>query len=504
MPAAFPDTRLLRAGISAARVDALRAAYDIMDTWEQARFRALVVSRPDEVLRRTYDPAGVAPAGTSAADVVADPALLTAVQTAILAAHDSDVERETFTPSRLSDAALRAAFGSSQRRLLAVASNGFAGGGASSAPGVAGTGEKLHTVGVDASDLRLVYSNFLASTGVDADGPATYPIKVALRVGGTIYRTPFRGVASLSLDPGGVAVTDPLAVEVAAGSQVYSRTFVNSVTWRPNTASFTGTGGFTNTTDLTDPGAAVIADATKWMLAPSAVLGYPRNPAARAFAIVGDSMAAGTADTNAFGGTKADGTTGGWPARALFGKAGWINVAVPSDSGFSFLASHFRRMALFDYVTDVLCQYGTNDLYNASRTVAQLQADWAALWKLFTRRGLRVWQSTLLPRTTDTAGTLPFTDGKETNRVAANTWLRAGVPLDPTALTPVTVGTSGALLAGQSGHPITGIIEVADVIETARNSGVWKTGYTVDGVHPVGVGAAPAAVAAAATPGLFG
>jgi hypothetical protein len=464
----------------------------------------MVVSRPDEVLRRTYDPAGVAPAGTSAADVVADPALLTAVQTAILAAHDSDVERETFTPSRLSDAALRAAFGSSQRRLLAVASNGFAGGGASSAPGVAGTGEKLHTVGVDASDLRLVYSNFLASTGVDADGPATYPIKVALRVGGTIYRTPFRGVASLSLDPGGVAVTDPLAVEVAAGSQVYSRTFVNSVTWRPNTASFTGTGGFTNTTDLTDPGAAAIADATKWMLAPSAVLGYPRNPAARAFAIVGDSMAAGTADTNAFGGTKADGTTGGWPARALFGKAGWINVAVPSDSGFSFLASHFRRMALFDYVTDVLCQYGTNDLYNASRTVAQLQADWAALWKLFTRRGLRVWQSTLLPRTTDTAGTLPFTDGKETNRVAANTWLRAGVPLDPTALTPVTVGTSGALLAGQSGHPITGIIEVADVIETARNSGVWKTGYTVDGVHPVGVGAAPAAVAAAATPGLFG
>jgi hypothetical protein len=391
-----------------------------------------------------------------------------------------------------------------RRRPLVIASNGFAGGGASGATGVAGTGEKLHTVGIDASDLRMIYSNFLASTGVDADGPAAYPIKAGLKVGGTIYRAPFRGVASINLDPGGVAITDPLAVEVAAGAQIYSRTFVNSTTWRPNTASFTGTGGFTNTTDLTDPGAAAIADATKWMLAPSAVIGLPRDVRARAFAIVGDSIAAGVADTNAFGGTKADGSTGGWVARALYGKAGWLNVAVPSDSGYSFLASHFRRMALFDYVTDVICQYGTNDLYNAARSTAQLQADWAALWKLFTRRGLRVWQSTLLPRTTDTAGTTPFTDGKEANRVAANTWLRAGAPLDATALTPVAVGTSGALLAGQAGHPVVGIIEVADAIETSRNSGVWKTGYTVDGVHPVGAGAAPAAVAAAATPGLFG
>lgn len=112
MPPAFPDARLLRAGISAARVAQLRTAYDAMTASQQGQLRQLVASRPDEILRRTYDPAGIPTAPTTTADVVADPALLTAVQTAILTAHDTDTERETFTPARLADTALRAAFGS--------------------------------------------------------------------------------------------------------------------------------------------------------------------------------------------------------------------------------------------------------------------------------------------------------------------------------------------------------------------------------------------------------
>jgi hypothetical protein len=107
----FPDTRLRQAGISAARVAQLLAQYDAMTPPQQAQFRGIVASRPDEVLRRTYDPGGVPPdPGASVAQVVADPALLTAVQTAILAAHDTDAERETFIPSRLAAGAL-AGFG---------------------------------------------------------------------------------------------------------------------------------------------------------------------------------------------------------------------------------------------------------------------------------------------------------------------------------------------------------------------------------------------------------
>jgi hypothetical protein len=57
----FPDTRLRQAGISAARVAQLLAQYNAMTPPQQAQFRGIVASRPDEVLRRTYDPGGVPP-----------------------------------------------------------------------------------------------------------------------------------------------------------------------------------------------------------------------------------------------------------------------------------------------------------------------------------------------------------------------------------------------------------------------------------------------------------
>jgi peptidoglycan/xylan/chitin deacetylase (PgdA/CDA1 family) len=110
VPPSFPDARLRRAGISAARVAQLQTAYTAMDTWQQQRFRALVASAPDELLRRTYDPAGVPDAGVTAAQIAADPATAAAIAAAITAAHDTDPERETFLPARLSDVALRAAF----------------------------------------------------------------------------------------------------------------------------------------------------------------------------------------------------------------------------------------------------------------------------------------------------------------------------------------------------------------------------------------------------------
>jgi len=37
----------------------------------------------------------------------------------------------------------------------------------------------------------------------------------------------------------------------------------------------------------------------------------------------------------------------------------------------------------------------------------------------------------------------------------------------------VAVGTPGALLAGQAGHPLTGHVEVADAVENTRNGGLY-------------------------------
>jgi hypothetical protein len=62
--------------------------------------------------------------------------------------------------------------------------------------------------------------------------------------------------------------------------------------------------------------------------------------------------------------------------------------------------------------------------------------------------------------------------------------------------TAVAIGTSGAVLAGQAGHPLYSHWEIADQVETAHNSGIWKASYTTDGLHPntTGINAAAAGV----------
>lgn len=49
---------------------------------------------------------------------------------------------------------------------------------------------------------------------------------------------------------------------------------------------------------------------------------------------------------------------------------------------------------------------------------------------------------------------------------------------------------------GQASHPLYTYWEIADEVETARNSGIWRAGYTDDGLHPTatGINAAAAGV----------
>lgn len=95
LPAAT-TTRLRQAGISSAAIATLTARYDALPSSEQQWLRRLIASRPDEVLRRSF--------GDGTSDAVDTGGLA--------AAHDTDPERETFIPARLSDTALQGSFGS--------------------------------------------------------------------------------------------------------------------------------------------------------------------------------------------------------------------------------------------------------------------------------------------------------------------------------------------------------------------------------------------------------
>jgi hypothetical protein len=132
-------------------------------------------------------------------------------------------------------------------------------------------------------------------------------------------------------------------------------------------------------------------------------------------------------------------------------------------------------MTLASLASTAIIEYGRNDI-SGGASLASVQSTAVTLWSMFANRGQRVFQTTITPRTTSTDGWV--TTGSQTAaagesvRVAFNAWLRAGAPVSSGVA--VAIGTSGALLAGQTGHPLYGVFEVADICESTRDSGLWK------------------------------
>lgn len=373
----------------------------------------------------------------------------------------------------------------------------------------AGTVRSRHDVQVDCSDLRLVYTNFAtlnpAVSGVDTDGTVSLPIKASIESSGVIYRVTFDGATGITIDPGGTVISDPVGLEFAAGTQVFVRTYVNATGYVANGVVFGGAGGRTATTDLTAPGSAAIADSTTFVYQPSAVLATPKARSV-SIAVFGDSIGCGshdagdgsTGDHAGYAFAAGTGLGGGYISRGLFAtRMAYMNSCHPSEQGATFIlqANHFRRLALFNVIgaTHAIDQMGINDITN-SLTLAQMQALKLSEWSLMTRRSMKVIQTTITPTTTSTdswattANQSIASPAKELVRTGLNDWIRAGAPI--TNGVAVAIGTSGALLAGSSGHPLTGYLEIADLAETSRNSGIWRAGYTDDGLHPINTGAA--------------
>lgn len=384
-----------------------------------------------------------------------------------------------------------------------------------------GTSRRPHTVAIASTDLRLVFTNWANSGATstpnyndkDSTGPIT--IKASVEIGGTIYRLTFGGNDTVTIAGGGWVQSDPLPIDMAAGTVFYSRTFLASGgTWHYNgyTGSTTGQGGWVTTTDLTAPGSAAVADvAFVPIYGPSAIIGKPLGGSGRSILVVGDSIGHGYGD--APGATAWQGRNinnaklagGGFIARALYTVVGFLNAAIPGDSAewFVTIAGHFRRMTWASSATSVICQYGRNDI-SGGRTLAQIQADLLTIWTMAANRGAKAFQTTITPRTTSTDGWRSVgaqtKDANDAVRVALNGWLRAGAPIDPNTKAAVAVGTAGALLAGSQNHPLTGVFEIADLVEYRRDDGRFMAAVNqrtkADGVTTAGGSTVSSATAA--------
>lgn len=379
-----------------------------------------------------------------------------------------------------------------------------------------------HRITVDTRDLRLSYGNWQNPEGTATPGDIT--IKAALEIGGVVHPLFFGGARSVTLPWLGSATTDPLAVDVPKGTFVYSRTYIVAASgFIPNYSTSPGSGsGGQVSGDSADSG--TIADSFVFTLGPMNITGtLTETQFARAVWRLGDSIVAGAGESAnvelvGAGATQA----GGFVSRALNGNFGNLCVAHGSDAAWKFVGdSGHRRLKIAGSAKYAIENFGTNDLSDG-RTVAQVRADNITTWRMLAARGVTTYRTTITPVTssTDTWAT----SGNQTigarnpNRILLNTWYRDGAPVDVSTFTAAAVGATGATIAraavydatgaivaassGASGHPLAGVFETADTVETARDSGLWKSpGYTADGLHPSGAG--HAAMAAAINTSLF-
>lgn len=306
-----------------------------------------------------------------------------------------------------------------------------------------------------------VNNTTFAETGVGASASVTASIEYPAA---TFTQVKFSGIAAGTVPDLTTLRSDVLPIAIPKGATFFVRIWRNcagGIVFTGSVAQDTSNGDFfrygSSITDQTMSGTITSSD-TSNMAFPCAIIANTRMPAC---ALTGDSRVAGLNDT--FSDATGD---KGELARAIGPLMAYINMGVPSDQAQKFVASHARRQALLAYVTTQVIEYGINDLATGGRSDAQIRADLLSIAGY--APGKRNILCTMPPSTT---GAWTLANGSdqtvksfEASRVSNNDWRRT-----------VPAGFNGCF-------------EIADVVESSRNSGKWKADgtpakYTSDGVH---------------------
>ncbi len=326
----------------------------------------------------------------------------------------------------------------------------------------------LHESRESVSRVKVAIPNWFCAlqtapaNGTEANNGASTTVKLSIEYPvGVFTQAKFAGQQSGTVPAGSTEWTDWIEVEIPEGAQFGCWLWTSNATgivYNNNHVPLPGEGcvyGVT-TPDLTASGGA-LTQATNIMQTPAAIIGQTNK---RSVWIAGDSRNAGIKDT-------ADTLTphAGQAAKCIGAKLAYINGAVASDRVQLANANYAKRMELAEYCTDVVSNYGINDLKptGGNRAAGLVLTDLSTFAGLFT--GKRVFQCTITPLTTSTDGWA--TTGNQTvvaseaQRVSLNGSIRSGA----------VAATSG-------------FFEVTDWVESARDSGLWKVpGYTNDGIH---------------------
>lgn len=339
---------------------------------------------------------------------------------------------------------------------------------------------------VDRSASKLEYPN---NAGTICAASIEYPA-------GVFHRLSFAGSVRELNPGGGYLVSAFLSVAIPDNAEFWTNIWCSAATsvvfFNGATGQVSGNGerGTVSTSDVTDfTVTSNTGTAQVYGLWPLALIG---RTSGKACAIIADSLGEGVGDVS----DSSDHV--GLLARLIGPVRPYINLSQSGDRLELFLQSATKRLELLAYVRSVIFALGVNDI-GAGRSLNQIKADLIAVWgraKGELASGGRVFQTTITPSTTstDSFATLAnqtaagsFSTAGNGTREQLNDWLRDGAPIKDGLA--AAIAAPDAIRSGHAAHPLFGVLEMADTVESSRNSGKWKIDgtafkWTGDGIHP--------------------
>lgn len=303
---------------------------------------------------------------------------------------------------------------------------------------------------------------------------------------GQFTRVKFAGADTGIVPAGGSLLSDATSIGISNGDMFWVRTVLTGGgTLFESGESFESSPAIYN--------AVTFGDTCDVNNAADNTMGGPYNGAANDGYIYRPAVIAAQTSNAApliLGDSKSHGSGGGEDASGDYGEIapsvgpfhGYNNYSLGTYAGYRVIASHSRLQTLKPYFSHLICQFGVTDYTDAAPTGAAVLATMQTVWNYFS--GLTICHSTLAP----------FTNSSDNWNTVGGQTLR---PFEPER-----VAFNNLLRAGPTGLNV--LFEVADVVETARNSGLWKAGYTADGIHESQAGYSAIKASGAISPALTG
>lgn len=340
------------------------------------------------------------------------------------------------------------------------------------------------TVTADTSNLQLVFSNYYWGLSGLNDIYVTASIETEAPPMAIAHPAFFNnGSREVKISADGVAISDPIPLDLVKGQTIWVRTYVRvatsgekwplgSIVWQNGDAA-TGDGDKTLTTGTSGLGSGLQYGTTYVRCyGPSIIVGNVKS-GTKVLGLWGDSITVGIADRYSY-------LFRGWaePAISAYGLIPYMNISRHSEraaqmnpASTEFTPIAYRHKIRFaEGCTHIVSAYGVNDTGGAY-TLEQIKTNLLGIWNDLSKRKLVVGQYTLPPRTTSTDSWTTLANQStdsvaEPLRLGLNAWLRDGAPYAHSTL--------GVIRMDHISHPLSVIWETADKAESSRNSGKWR------------------------------